>query len=146
MSADERTTQSKCGDEKRMFQEEIKVMLGAKVSQSTRTVSEETHRHTCRIQHRIKEITHRGVLRVDHMTSWFERPIAVSSNKQWQVIVIVPIAITDSTPVYDHGMIQQVAVPFLRRLEALEDVGELGNVVPIDFSKRRQLLRARLVM
>jgi hypothetical protein len=71
-----------------------------------------------------------------------ERTAAATCHDDGKIMVLVLIAVREPAAVHDHRIVEQCAVAVSDRLELLEQVDELLDVILVDL---RDLLDLRLV-
>ena len=54
--------------------------------------------------------------------------------------MVVTVAVAVAGAVHDHGVVEEIAVAFLHRLEALEEISEVRRMEDIDVLDLRHLL------
>src|SRR5262245_10665588 len=75
-----------------------------------------------------------------------ERTAAPACHQNRQIVMGMAVAILDATPVDDHALIEERAVPFASILQFLEEIGELLHVEVVDPRDLLLLLVVVLVM
>lgn len=88
-----------------------------------------------------------GHLTVEHPASSVLQSIGLSTSEQnREIVVIMPVTVTDATTVGDQSPIQQALLTHRRLAEFLDQVAKLANVKAINESDLPQLLWILLMM
>ena len=80
------------------------------------------------------------------MTTGMEISPCAAGEKNRQIPVIVSLSVANRRTVADDTVVKQRAISFLRFLQSVEDVGELGDVVGADHRIHSELFRIAIVV
>jgi hypothetical protein len=72
--------------------------------------------------------------------------IAVAGEDDRQVFVVMAVAIANACTIDDHRVIEQGAIAIFGVLEILQEAGEFGSVVFVDFCNERKSAFVALVV
>ena len=100
--------------------------------QLARAVADVVHWSAEPIEHRHVQVAHRCLFGHSNVTTSVDRAAAVPRHNHRQVFVVVPVSVTQTTAIDNHGMIQQVPFPFGRILHLLQEVTQLSDMEVID--------------
>src|SRR5262245_7190952 len=75
------------------------------------------------IQHRQVEIHQRRLTAEAQVLARVEGTAALAGEQDWQLVVVVAVAVTVARAVDDHAAVQKRAVPLLDRLQLAQQVG-----------------------
>ncbi len=90
-------------------------------------------RDTHLIEQRQEEVCHWRFVIVNDVPSRFQLAVATTQNNHWQVFVTMAVSVAETAAVDNHAMIEKRAIAFLNRLQLLNEVGELLQMVAVDF-------------
>ena len=98
------------------------------------------------IQHGDPEVVQRGFLAVLNAATLANRTATAASEENGQVVVVVAVTVAVTRTVDDHRVVEERAVAFLDRLQAVEEVSQLRGVENIDVLDLRHLRRVVAVV
>src|SRR5262245_6120615 len=120
--------------------------LGRQSRQSTRAVSDDSHRHAKVLKNSQVEIGDRRIRGIPKVAPAPDRAAASPGNENRQVDVSVTITVAETRAIENHRTVQKRALAVPRCLESVEQGAECLNMQRVDLGQSREFFRIVLVM